>query len=263
MNNELHTIPLDRLVSHPDNPNRMSKANFDKLVRNIERSGRYEPLVVRPCPDARRTRIDGRLSASPCPESQCASVFQIINGHHRWQALKQLGHKSADVVIWDIDDHQTDILLATLNRLGGSDSIEKKLALLKRLNEQFAARELAKLLPVTAKQIERLTTLKLPSAPATVAPDNFAEPMVFFVAREQKKIIDQALSLASSRCLTAEKSLAGATKAEKKAAALAVLAQSFLADSTRKEMERYFEAEFSKQKDNERDAKNENQIRPA
>jgi ParB/RepB/Spo0J family partition protein len=238
MNNELHTIPLDRLVSHPDNPNRMSKANFDKLVRNIERSSRYEPLVVRPCPQR-----DG--------------FYQIINGHHRWQALKQLGHKSADVVIWDIDDHQADILLATLNRLGGSDSIEKKLALLQRLNKQLAARELAKLLPVTAKQIERLTTLKLPSAPATVAPDNFAEPMVFFVAREQKKIIDQALSLA-------EKSLADCpTKAEKKAAALAVLAQSFLAARTRKEMEHYFEAEFSKQKGDERGAKNENQIRPA
>ena len=238
MNNELHTIPLDRLVSHPDNPNRMSKANFDKLVRNIERSSRYEPLVVRPCPQR-----DG--------------FYQIINGHHRWQALKQLGHKSADVVIWDIDDHQADILLATLNRLGGSDSIEKKLALLQRLNKQLAARELAKLLPITAKQIERLTTLKLPSAPATVAPDNFAEPMVFFVAREQKKIIDQALSLA-------EKSLADCpTKAEKKAAALAVLAQSFLAARTRKEMEHYFKAEFSKQKGDERGAKNENQIHPA
>jgi ParB-like chromosome segregation protein Spo0J len=252
MNNELHTIPLDRLVSHPDNPNRMSKANFDKLVRNIERSGRYEPLVVRPCPDARRTRIDGRLSASPCPESQCASVFQIINGHHRWQALKQLGHKSADVVIWDIDDHQTDILLATLNRLGGSDSIEKKLALLKRLNKQLAARELAKLLPITAKQIERLTTLKLPSAPATVAPDNFAEPMVFFVAREQKKIIEKALSLA-------EKSLTDCpTKAQRKAAALTMLAERFLAGLSRNEIEQYFHKQLSKP-----DAKNESPIRPA
>jgi ParB-like chromosome segregation protein Spo0J len=251
MNNELHTILLDKLIPHPDNPNRMSKANFSKLVRNIEQTGHYEPLVVRPIPESPHVYRGGSSAAG---NDDC---YQIINGHHRWQALKQLGYKTANVVCWDIDDHQTDILLATLNRLGGSDSIEKKLALLQRLNKQLAARELAKLLPATSKQIERLTALKLPSAPATVAPDNFAEPMVFFVAREQKKIIEKALSLA-------EKSLADCpTKAEKKAAALAVLAQSFLAASTRKEMERYFEAEFSKQKGDERGAKNENQIRPA
>ncbi len=50
MNNSIQSIAIDRLIPHPDNPNRMSKANFDKLVRNIERSGRYEPLVVRPLP---------------------------------------------------------------------------------------------------------------------------------------------------------------------------------------------------------------------
>jgi len=221
MNNKLRTIKLDKLIPHPDNPNRMSKANFDKLVRNIERSGRYEPLVVRPCPDARGTRVDGRLSASPCPESQCASVFQIINGHHRWQALKQLGHKTADVVIWDIDDHQTDILLATLNRLGGSDSIEKKLALLQRLNKQLAARELAKLLPVTAKQIERLANLKLPSAPATPPANHFANPLVFFVNGTQQQIIEQAMSLAMPN--RDEK-----TRAAARAAALTTIALGWL-----------------------------------
>jgi ParB/RepB/Spo0J family partition protein len=177
MKNGIQSISLDKLVPHPDNPNRMSKANFDKLVRNIQRTGRYEPLVVRPCP-------------------QKEDFYQIINGHHRWQALKQLGYKTADVVVWDIDDHEADILLATLNRLGGRDSIEKKLALLKRLNEKLAARELAKLLPQTAKQIERLANLKLPAAPATMAANHFANPIVFFVDDTQQQIIEQAMSLA-------------------------------------------------------------------
>jgi ParB-like chromosome segregation protein Spo0J len=48
--NRVSRIAIDKLVAHPDNPNRMSKTNFAKLVRNIERTGRYEPLVVRPCP---------------------------------------------------------------------------------------------------------------------------------------------------------------------------------------------------------------------
>jgi ParB-like chromosome segregation protein Spo0J len=221
MTNEIKLIAIDKLIPHPDNPNRMSKANFDKLVRNIERSGRYEPLVVRPCPDARGTRDDGRVSANPRPESQCTSVFQIINGFHRLQALKQLGYKTADVVVWDIDDHEADILLATLNRLGGKDILEEKLALLRRLSSKLQPRELAKLLPQTAKQIDRLTNLKLPAAPATLAANHFANPLVFFVNDTQQQIIEQALSLAKLQ--QNEK-----TKAAKRAAALTAIARQFL-----------------------------------
>ena len=47
MENVVRTIAIEKLVAHPDNPNRQSKVNFDKLVRNIERTGKYEPLIVR------------------------------------------------------------------------------------------------------------------------------------------------------------------------------------------------------------------------
>lgn len=184
--NRVSRIAIDKLVAHPNNPNRMSKANFAKLVRNIERTGRYEPLVVRPSP-------------------QRPGFFQIINGHHRWQALKKLGCKIADAVVWDIDDEQADILLATLNRLGGSDVLEKKLALLKRLNIRMEAGNLAKLLPQTAKQIERLTSLA--SGRSSLAASGmgdgkqataFANPLVFFVNDKQQETINNALSLATS-----------------------------------------------------------------
>lgn len=208
MTNKIKQIAIDKLFPHPDNPNTMSKANFNKLVRNIERSGRYEPLVVRP------------FSVSPCPESQCPSVFQIINGHHRWQALKQLGYKTADVVVWDIDDHEADILLATLNRLGGKDNIEKKLVLLKRLNKKLEARRLAKLLPATSKQIERLTNLLLPSAPA-IPTKCFANPLVFFVTDTQQQIIEKALLIVQD-CENEK------TKASRRAAALTAIARHFL-----------------------------------
>jgi len=196
------SVPLDKLIPHPDNPNRMSKANFARLLRNIKQTGRYEPLVIRPYPDR-------------------PGLFQIINGHHRWQVLKELGYKTADVTVWDVDDHEADILLATLNRLGGRDNIEKKLALLDRLNKKLAARELAKILPQTAKQIERLTSLKLPAAPATPVANHFANPLVFFVNDTQQQIIEQALSLA--KLYQNEK-----TKAAKRAAALTAIARRFL-----------------------------------
>jgi len=210
MTNEIKSIAIDRFVPHPDNPNRMSKANFAKLVRNIERTSRYEPLVVRPCPDK-------------------PGYFQIINGYHRCQALAQLGYKTADAIVWDVDDQQTDILLATLNRLVGCDVLDKRLALLKRLNQQMEPKALAKLLPQTAKQIEHLTNLKIPNTPAKINANCLANPLVFFVNDKQHQMIEQALRLA-------EHNLNQSTRAAKRAAALTRIAQGYLnlsGDSTK------------------------------
>ena len=208
MTNEIQSIAIDKFVPHPGNPNRMSKANFAKLLRNIERTGRYEPLVVRPCP---ADQVEGR-----------PGYFQIINGHHRWQALSELGYKAADAVVWDVDDAQVNILLATLNRLGGADILEKKSALLKKLGEQMPIKDLAKLLPQTAKQIERLTNLKMPAVPADAKV--FALPMVFFLTAEQLPIVEDALFLAALNSGQSRDRKAAATKA----AALTEIARVFL-----------------------------------
>ncbi len=205
MTNSIESIALDKLIAHPDNPNRMSKVSYAKLVRNIERTGRYEPLIVRPCSD----KVD---------------YFQIINGHHRCQALAKLGYETADCVVWDIDDEETDILLATLNRLGGSDELAKKLKLLERLSKRTEANILARILPQTRSQIERLTNLKRPSAPAKMSAKCFANPLVFFVNDKQQGQIEKALSLV-------EEPKAEVTRAAKRAAALAQIAGHFLNDS--------------------------------
>ena len=200
--NRVSAIPIEKMVAHPDNPNRMSKKNFAKLVRNVERTGRYEPLVVRPCP-------------------QREGFFQIINGHHRCRALRELGYETADAMVWDIDDHDADVLLATVNRLGGRDVLDKKLALLCRLNERTHPRDLAKLLPLSRPQIQRLTKISSNGlARIKLAKPDFATPVVFFVSRRQQKIIENALSLA-------REAGNGKTKAQKNAAALTQIAEQF------------------------------------
>ncbi|MHC4062000.1 MAG: ParB/RepB/Spo0J family partition protein [Planctomycetota bacterium] len=202
MVNSIKSIALDKLIPHPGNPNLQSKDTFSKLLHNIERTGRYEPLVVRPCPAK-------------------AGFYQIINGHHRHNALAKLGCKTADCIVWDINDEQTDILLATLNRLGGSDVLAKKLKLLERLNKKMGSTKLAKLVPQTRKQIERLTNLKLPSAPARINAQSLANPLVFFLTDEQQRVVEKAL-------LLAEQSQQERTKAAKRAAALSRVARHFL-----------------------------------
>jgi ParB-like chromosome segregation protein Spo0J len=216
--NRVMSIPIDKLAAHPGSPNRMSKRNFARLVRNIERTGLYEPLVVRPCPAGKCHSCESRNpEAGEYTKRDC---FQIINGHYRWQALKQLGCETADAVIWDLDDAEADILLCSLNRLKGSDVLAKKLALLKRLNRKTEARELAKLLPYTRPQIEKLNNLMIPVAPSKISAKSFAVPMVFFLSADQEQIVAEALASTPGR--RNEK-----TKAARNAAALTEMAQCF------------------------------------
>jgi len=203
MRTTIKSIALEQLVPHPDNANRMSRTNVEKLVRNIERTGRYEPLVVRPCPGR-----DG--------------FFQILNGRHRCEALRRLGRTAAEVVVWDVDDEQADILLATLNRLGGRDVLEKKLAVLRRLTRRIPARKLARLLPQTLGQIERLTASQPLSQATAGKAGAFAKALVFFVDDGQQHGIEEALS-------AADRSTDGRGRATRRAAALAEIAAQFLA----------------------------------
>lgn len=206
--NRVSRISIEKLVDHPDNPNRMSKGHFARLVRNIERTGRYEPLIVRPKGD----------------------MYEIINGRYRRRALQELGYQAVDAIIWTIDDEQADIFLATLNRLGGSNVLEKKLSLLRRLTERMDAGDLARLLPHTAAQIQRLVqihssgmvcTQSMKSVSDKAVRSVLASPKVFFLSDTQQQIVETALSLAPE--VGNERS-----RAAKNAAALAAVARAFV-----------------------------------
>ena len=201
MTSKIRHIPLEKLIAHPDNPNRMSRANFAKLMRHLKQTGCYEPLVVRPHPQKR-------------------GCFQIINGHHRCEALRKLGHRTAQAVVWNVTDEQTDVLLATLNRLRGRDILDRKLAILRRLSSKRCCRDLAKLLPATKGQLERLTGRVPLARKRQQKAKAFAVPVVFFVSEAQQQRIEEALSQAA---IPAEVT----TRAARRAAALTDIAQQY------------------------------------
>ena len=210
-------IPLDKLLPHPENPNKMSKQTFEKLKRHIKQSLNYEPLIVRSHPD---------------PDSAGENHFQIINGHHRANALKQLGETFADCVIWNVDDNQARILLATLNRLGGKDELSLKSELIKSLSEKFSSKELAKLLPDTKTAIERLKDITK-SLPQLVDDAKvFLNTLVFFLNDEQIKIVEAALEKAMpAKGTTCPERSRG--KSEKAATAVTIIAKDYLNQSRR------------------------------
>ena len=218
--NRITSIHIEDIVPHPDSPNRMSKRSFAKLVRNIERTGLYEPLVVRPCQATHCHSCESRNPAAN--EKVNRDCFQIVNGHHRWKALRQLGYETVEAVVWDIDDQDADILLATLNRLGGSDALEKKLALMARLNQRQSSRDLAALLPHSARQIHRLAHMSSARVPR-IKPGKpaLANPIVFFLSDAQQQIVENALSCAPG-------TQHAKTRAAIKADALTSMAQGFI-----------------------------------
>jgi len=140
MSAALQDIPTDRLVPHPENSNRMSADMLTKLRKHIERTGRYEPLTVRPHPSQ-----EGN--------------YEVLNGHNRLRVLRAIGEGSARCIVWDVDDDQARLYLATLNRLAGSDIPERRATLLESLLGAFEVAELSTLLPDDRGQIEELRRL--------------------------------------------------------------------------------------------------------
>ena len=194
--NSIIRIPLDKLLGHPENPNRMSKQTFEKLKRHIKQTGNYEPLIVRKHPEIEEH-------------------FEIINGHHRANALRQIGETFADCAVWDVDDEQARILLATLNRLGGKDELAAKASLYKNLCEKFSVKELGKLLPDTKAAIEKLKDITKQLPQIADNPKPFLNTLIFFLNDEQKKTVEAALE----KAMPAEGS-----KAERMAAAITIIA---------------------------------------
>jgi ParB-like chromosome segregation protein Spo0J len=178
----LQDIPIELLVAHPENSNFMNAEMLNKLRRHIERTARYEPLTVRPHPSE-----DGK--------------FQVINGHNRLRVLRALNYQTAHCVVWDLDDDQTRIYLATLNRLSGNDVPERRAALLENLLATFGVNELATLLPDDKKQIEeleRLSRLELDELTRrTTTEEELRVPVIlsFMLEESEAKEVNLALDL--------------------------------------------------------------------
>ena len=93
-------ILIKEIVGHERNSNRMSVEFMKTLKRHIQKSGKYPPLIVR--------ILEG-------------GSYQVLDGHHRLRVLYELGHEVVRCEVWDVDDDEALLLLATLNRLSGSD----------------------------------------------------------------------------------------------------------------------------------------------
>jgi hypothetical protein len=134
------SIPLSHLQDDPHNANVCTTITLEKIRRNIERSGFYPPLIVRPHPDKKEQYI-------------------ILDGHHRKQVLEKLGYAEAECQIWTVDESGAQLALATLNRLHGEDEPRKRAELLQSLTQTIPLTELTQLVPESNQEIDDLLAL--------------------------------------------------------------------------------------------------------
>ena len=161
----------------------MSATIFETLKGHIGRTGRYEAVVVRPLPSA------------TSPDTQ-RPHYQILNGHHRVRALTELGHATVRCDVWDVDDTEALVLVATLNRLAGEDLPAKREALLAQLLESFDLPRLADLVPESVEDLEELARAIAPPPVPEPAPPSAFEPvefLTFAMTPEQRQVVEQAL----------------------------------------------------------------------
>lgn len=174
-------VPVENILPHPENSNYMSPPLFKKLVRHIQNSGRYEPITVRPHPEE-------------------PGKFQLINGHNRLNALKELGRDKARCTVWNLSDAEARLYLATLNRLSGKEVLERRELLLDALARDFSQEDLTGLLPDPTEHIEALFRQEeeITNMISDFEKDQEVPVMLsYYLDRTKAETVEKALALAA------------------------------------------------------------------
>ncbi|WP_432798367.1 ParB N-terminal domain-containing protein [Poriferisphaera sp. WC338] len=180
---DLVEIDLAALVAHPMNCNELVGERYEKLKGHVERTGRYPPIIVRPLKE------DGQ---DVCEE------YEILDGHHRVQVLRDLDERVALCVVWEVDDDEAMMLLATLNRLVGEDDVKKRGELLAILRERSDGNldVFAKLVPEGRERLEKLLDVARGEVKvrASRAAADLPVSVHFFLKQEEKALLDKRLN---------------------------------------------------------------------
>lgn len=89
------TIPINKLHPFSDHPFHVRRdLEFSELVDSISESGIITPIIVRP---------------------KIGVGYEVISGHRRWEACKELGIESIPARVEYIDDDEATILMVNSN----------------------------------------------------------------------------------------------------------------------------------------------------
>jgi ParB-like chromosome segregation protein Spo0J len=136
-------MAIDDLIPNGWNYNTQSAAVFRKLVNAIRRHGFTKPVIVYARPDSGTKRI-------------------IVDGEHRWRAVKALGMTAVSVVdLGLIPDERAKELTIILNELAGEANEARLADLLREINQAASTNELLEVMPFSETELDAyLSTIK-------------------------------------------------------------------------------------------------------
>lgn len=122
---ELITVDLDKIRVNPWNPNRMTKPKYEALKKSLQKF----PEVME----------GSRIIVREMGKDQ----YQIINGEHRFKALKELGFKDASIQnLGKVDDDKAKLMTLTLANVGTED-YDQKIRIINDIQSAFDLKEIA------------------------------------------------------------------------------------------------------------------------
>jgi ParB-like chromosome segregation protein Spo0J len=182
-------VPIERVVPHPDNPNKMDEEEYQTLRANVEATGLIPPAIVRSLEES-----------ETFTDAHDQDVLQLLDGENRWRLAQDLGRHEFEVRVWKgITDERAKLFLATLNRIHGKDDKTKRATLLRSLADAVGEdyEELASVLPESAddlkKFVEEQTREAVSNAQERAAALSQQEPLTVFCTSDQARVIRSAI----------------------------------------------------------------------
>lgn len=135
---KIQYVPIDSIHANSYNPNRQSTQQFDLLVESMRSEGFTQPIIVQ------------EISK------------EIVDGYHRWEAAKILGHAKIPVVFVSLTMEQQ--LKATLQHNWARGNEDASLAALvtRELLKEVSIEELSDMLKISVFDIKLELTAQLP-----------------------------------------------------------------------------------------------------
>ncbi len=109
------TVDMDLLLANDYNPNRMPRGEMSLLKECILKYGFLFPIIVAWDPEKKK--------------------YRIIDGYHRYEALKALGATKVTVVVLDLSYHDAVQLTVLMNRIKGMHQVERMSDLIVKLED--------------------------------------------------------------------------------------------------------------------------------
>jgi len=131
---DIQKIDINSIVPNTWNPNVVDEKTQRTLMEDIKRDGFTQPIIVR---------------AHPTEEGK----YEIIDGEHRWQALKELAWTEVECIVETKNDAEAMIRTITMNKLRGEFDSLKLAEVLVELKKTYTEEELVVLLGFTEEEI--------------------------------------------------------------------------------------------------------------